>query len=151
MKKLYICILLTVLSTGCSKPQLTALQMRELQSRDLQGTFENAYKANLQVLQDYGYVIKNSDYKSGVIQGETGVKKDKNYFWNSLMVNSEATATLEQFGPNTVKERLSLVKNWTYVYYGGDVKSETVVDPQLYQRIYDDIQKEIFVRENLNK
>ena len=67
------------------------------------------------------------------------------------MVNSEATATLEQFGPNIVKERLSLVNSWTYVYYGGDVKSETVVDSQLYQKIYDDIQKEIFIRQNLNK
>ncbi len=151
MKKWFICILLTVFSIGCNQPQLTTLQIRELQSQDLQGTFENAYKANLQVLQDYGYVIKNSDYQSGVIQGETGSKKDKNYFWNGLMVNSEATATLEQFGPDTVKERLSLVKKWTYVYYGGNVKSETIVDPQLYQRFYDDIQKEMFVRQNLNK
>ncbi len=151
MRKWCICFLLIALSTGCNKPQLTALQIRELQSRDLQGTFENAYKANLQVLQDYGYVIKNSDFKSGVIQGESGVKKDKNYFWNGLMVNSEATATLEQFGPETVKERLSLVNKWSYVYYGGNVKSETVVDSQLYQKIYDDIQKEMFVRQNLNK
>ena len=134
-----------IIFAGCATTQLTTLQIRELQSRDLQGTFENAYKANLQVLQDYGYVIKNSDYQSGVIQGETGVKKDKNYFWNGLMINSEVTATLEQFGPDTVKERLSLVNKWSYAYYGSNVKSEIVAEPQLYQRIYDDIQKEIFV------
>ncbi len=151
MKKWCICILVVAFSVGCNSPQLTTLQIRELQSRDLQGTFENAYKANLQVLQDYGYVIKNSDYQSGVIQGETGVKKDKNYFWNGLMINSEVTATLEQFGPETVKERLSLVNKWSNAYYGSDVKSQTVVDSQLYQRIYDDIQKEMFIRQNLNR
>jgi len=151
MKKNCFAMLLMMMSSGCATNQLTALQRRQLQSRELQGTFENAYKANLQVLQDYGYVIKNSDYQSGVIQGETGVKKDKNYFWNALMINSEVTATLEQFGPNTVKERLSLVNKWTRAYYGSDAKSEIVTDPELFQRIYDDIQKEIFVRENLNK
>ena len=153
MRNLLLCVslFLGVFITGCNESQLTASQKRELQSRDLQGVFENAYKATLQVLQDYGYVIKNSDYASGVLQGETGAKKDKNYFWNGLMLSTEVTATLEQFGPNTVKERLSVIKKWTYVAYGGNVKSETVFDPQLYQKIYDEIQKEMFIRQNINK
>ena len=151
MKITCMFVFLTLILAGCTESKLSALQVRELQSRDLQGTYKNAYKASLQVLQDYGYVIKNSDYESGVLQGETGVKKDKNYFWNGLLVKSESTATLEQFGPDIVKERLSLIESWSYAYYGGDAKSKTVVDPELYQRIYDDIQKEMFVRANLNK
>ena len=150
MYRIFFTMLLLLLTVGCASNEFTSLQIREMQSKDLEGTFDQAYKANLQVLQDYGYVIKNSDYKSGIIQGETGFKKDKDYFWNALTVNSEVTATLEQFGPNTVKERLSLVKNYTR-YYGGHENSETLVDPHLYQKIYDDIQKEMFVRKNLSK
>jgi hypothetical protein len=140
-----------VLPVGCNEPQLTALQMREFQARDLQGTFDNAYKATLQVFQDYGYTIKNTDYKSGVIQGETGSKKDENYFWNGAMINTEATATLEQFDPNTVKERLSLVNRKRVLGYYNYENTEKIETPALYQKMYDDIQKEMFVRQNLNK
>lgn len=151
MKKSCICFLLIVFLSGCNKPQLSALQIREFQAKNLQGSFDDAYRANLQVFQDYGYVIKNTDYDSGVIQGETGFKKNKSFFWNGLMSNDEATATLEQFGPNTVKERLSLVRKKKYFSRYTHEDAETIVDETLYQKMYEDIQKEIFVRENLNK
>jgi hypothetical protein len=129
-----------------------------MQSKELQGSFDDAYKATLQVLQDYGYVIKSTARDSGVIQGETSFKKAKKYFWRGLLVNNEATATLEQFGENIVKERLSLVRkekrrstnalSMTSIFVED---AKTVVDATLYQKMYDDIQKEIFIRQNINK
>jgi len=137
---------------GCNeKAQLTDSQLRQFQTKDLQGTFDNAYKATLQVFQDYGYVIKNTDYNAGVIQGETGFKKHKDYFWNGAMINTEATATLEQFGPDIVKERLSLVDRRKVLGYYNYENTEKADNPELYQKMYDDIQKEIFVRQNINK
>lgn len=153
MKKLLLCITLFggLFIIGCNEAQLTDLQIRQFQAKDLQGTFDSAYKATLQVFQDYGYVIKSSDYNSGVIQGETGFKKDKNFFWNGVMNNSEATATLEQFDPNTVKGRLSLVqKKKIYGAYNYE-NTEKIIDASIYQKMYDDIQKEIFIRQNINK
>jgi len=148
MKKWCVAILLTIMSMGCATTQLTALQRRTLESRDLEGKYDDAFKATMQVLQDEGYIIKNADFKSGVIQGETGIKKD---FWVG-MKNSEATATLEQFGENTVKERISFVnKTKSSSQYGTHENSKIVEDPELFQRIYDNIQKEMFVRQNLNK
>jgi hypothetical protein len=68
------------------------------------------------------------------------------------MRNSEVTATLEQFGENIVKERISFVnKNKSSSQYGTQENSTRVEDPELFQRIYDNIQKEMFVRKNLNK
>lgn len=147
MKKLFI-ILLIIISTGCETTQLSPLQMRSIQSKELEGTFDNAFKATLQVFQDYGYIVKNTEYESGVIQGETGIKQD---FWGTMRW-FEMTATLEQFGENRVKERLSLIKKKKVSsQYGTQEGSEMVEDVELFKKIYNDIQKEIFVRKNLNK
>lgn len=151
-------VFLGVFIAGCNEVQLTELQIREMQSKELKGGFDDAYKANLQVLQDYGYTIKSTDKDSGVIQGETAYRKDKKYFWNGLLINNEATATIEQFGEGTIKERLCLVRkekkrstnalSMTTIFVDD---AETIVDATLYQKMYDDIQKEIFIRQNINK
>ncbi|MBM3250363.1 MAG: hypothetical protein FJZ09_05945 [Candidatus Omnitrophica bacterium] len=147
MRKFYLIWTLAVLISGCVAP-LTPLQRRGIESRELEGTFEDAFKATLQVFQDYGYVIRSSDYHSGVIQGETGIKKN----FIGLMTNQEITATLEQYGEGRVKERLSLVKKYkSSSQYGTQEDSELVEDPEFFQKIYDDIQKEMFIRKNLAK
>lgn len=148
MKKWCVAILLTIMSMGCATTQLTALQRRTLETKDLEGKYEDAFKATVQVLQDEGYIINNADFKSGVIQGETGIKQD---FWG-IMRNSEVTATLEKFGENTVKERISFVnKKKSSSQYGTQENSTRVEDPDLFQRIYNNIQKEMFVRKNLSR
>jgi len=147
MNRLFI-IPLIIISTGCATTELSPLQMRGIQSRELEGTFDNAFKATLQVFQDYGYVVKNTEYEAGVIQGETGIKRN---FWGTMSW-FEMTATLEQFGENTVKERLSLImKKKDSSQYGTQEASSMVDDVELFKKIYDNIQKEIFVRKNLNK
>ena len=149
MKRLSLCcIIFALFLAGCVTTQ-TALQRRTYEAKELEGTIEDAFKATLQVLQDHGYIIKNTDRAGGVIQGETGIKKE---FWTGDMTNMEITATLEQFGANTVKERLSLiskVKNSTG--YGTKENSEIIDDPEMFQKMYDEIQKEMFIRKNLNK
>jgi hypothetical protein len=132
---------------GCNEAQKNPQQQKLLESKDLQGIYKDAYKATLQVLQDYGYAIKNTDYESGVIHGETGMKVD----W-FLMKWSEITVTLEQFGDNTVKARLTVLnKERVSSQYGTSEKSKVVEDPALFSKIYDDIQKEMFIRQNINK
>jgi len=150
MKKSYIviCSVFMLFIVGCNEAQLSPLQRKLLESKDIQGNYQDAYKATLQVLQDYEYGITNTDYASGVIHGETGTKKD---FWG-YMRWFEATATLEQFGDNTVKERLTiLAKKKFSSQYGTQEESKVVEDPELFSKIYDDIQKEVFIRQNINK
>ena len=147
MRKLYLVLFCMILTSGCVTP-LSSMQRRAIESRDLEGTYEDAFKATLQVLQDYGYIIKNTDYDSGVVQGQTGIKKS----WVGIMTNLEITATLEQFGQNTVRQRLSLIKTTKQSsQYGTQEDSHIIQDPELFQRIYDDIQKEMFVRKNLRR
>ena len=139
-------VILCVLFCGCATT-LTPMQRRSIESRELEGKFEDAFKATIQVFQDNGYIIKDSDHQSGVIHGETGIKQ----VWFS-MENYEITATLEQFGDNIVKERISLVKKIkSSSQYGTQENSEIIDDTALFQKMYDDIQKEMFVRQNLAK
>jgi len=136
--------LVVIVLIGCATT-LPSSQRRTFEAKDLNGAYDDAFKATLQVLQDHGYIIKSTDYKAGVIQGETGIKKG---FW--AMTNFEITATLEQFGENIVKERLSLVSmKRSSSQYGTFEDSKVVDDPEMFQRMYDDIQREMFVRSNL--
>lgn len=146
MKLLYVLFACFFIG-GCATTNLSDMQRRSIEARDLEGNFEDAFKATLQVFQDQGYMIKDSDHASGVIHGETGIKQA----W-FRMENYEITATLEQFGPNTVKERISLVKKVkSSSQYGTQENSEIIDDPVLFQKLYDNIQKEMFVRKNLAK
>jgi hypothetical protein len=146
MKRSLLILGIIFLLAGCATP-MSALQRRSIESRELEGNFEDAFKSTLQVFQDYGYVIKDSDHAAGVIHGETGIKQ----VW-LRMENYEITATLEQFGNNIVKERISLIKKIKMTsQYGTQEDSVIIDDPELFQRMYNDIQKEMFIRKNLGK
>ena len=146
MKRSLLILGIIFLFAGCATP-MSALQRRSIESRELEGNFEDAFKSTLQVFQDYGYVIKDSDHAAGVIHGETGIKQ----VW-LRMENYEITATLEQFGNNIVKERISLIKKIKMTsQYGTQEDSVIIDDPELFQRMYNDIQKEMFIRKNLSK
>ncbi|MCX5679790.1 MAG: hypothetical protein NTZ95_03945 [Candidatus Omnitrophica bacterium] len=149
MKRLSLgCVVIALFLAGCATVQLTPDQKRTIEARELEGVYEDAFKATLQVLQDNGYVIKSSDHASGVIQGETGVKMG----WFGRMDNTEITVTLEQFGANTVKERMTVVgKVKVSSQYGTHEDSKNIDDPELFQKLYNEIQKEMFIRKNLNK
>lgn len=139
-------LILSFMLAGCATT-MDSMQRRSIEAKDLEGNFDDAFKSTLQVFQDYGYIIKDSDHQSGVIHGETGIKQA----W-LRMENFEITATLEQFGPNTVKARVSLVKKIkTSSQYGTQENSFIIDDPVFFQRLYNDIQKEMFIRKNLAK
>jgi hypothetical protein len=93
-------------------------------------------------------LIEDSDHDSGVIHGKTGIKRTL-----FMMVNYEITATIEQFGPNTVKERITLVKKTKTdsPKYGLQEDSAIIDNPVLFRKLYDEIQKEMFVRKNLSR
>ena len=146
MKRSFLIFGMIFILAGCATT-MSAMQRRSIESKELEGKFEDAFKSTLQVFQDYGYIIKDSDHASGVIHGETGIKQ----VWFS-MENYEITATMEQFGDNVVKERISLVKKIkSSSQYGTQENSTIIDDPELFQRLFNDIQKEMFIRKNLSK
>jgi hypothetical protein len=142
MNKIIIIFVVGMFLSGCVT-QLAPLQRRAIEAKELEGSFDEAYKSTLQVLQDYGYAIMHSDYKAGVIRGETG--------WKSRGIfmprQQEVSVIIEEWDKNKVKERI------TFILKEGSRNqiARIIEDPEVLQKIYDDIQKEMFVRKNLSK
>jgi len=138
-------LVLFMLLGGCTTSSLSTMQRRSIEAKELEGTFEEAYKATLQVLQDYGYAITNSDYKGGVIRGETG--------WKSRGIfvprQQEVSVIVEEWGKNRVRERITFILKEDMGL--GTQRSRIIEDPKVLQKFYGEIQKEIFVRKNLSK
>jgi len=148
MKKTGLCfvLLLTIILTGCGV-HVSSLKKSELpEGMKLEGTYADAIKATMLVFQDYGFLVKNTDYKAGLVRGESDAMPV--LFFGTVAF--EITATLEQIDENTVRERITivkkLVKEWTY---GNTRSSKIVRNPRYLEKIYDDIQTQIFLMENL--
>ncbi len=148
MKRL-LPILIPIMSLfliGCATTQLSDLQRRSIEAKELEGTFENAYKATLQVLQDSGYAIVHSDYNAGVIKAEQGWHGS----WPSGHPSKfEVSVLIEQWGTGVVKERITMMKRRSLDF--GAESSLIVEDPKVIGVMYENIQKEMFVRKNLSK
>ena len=128
------------------QPQLTSLQRRVMEAKELEGTFDDAFKATIAVLQDKGYMIKTSDFTGGIIYAETSSGTFVPFQSSSAY---KATVNFEKFTNDRTKIRISLYRD-TYDGFSG-VQGGPVQDPQIYQDLYAEIQKEMFRRAQLNK
>jgi len=147
--------------TGCftaSSSKLTSLQRRIMESKELEGSFDDAFRATIAVLQDKGYSIKTSDHDGGLIYAESGVANVKDVWFGMGNYQYRATANFEKFTENRTKIRLSLSTEISSIAGGpwpmpelGNIKAGPVEDPQVYQDLYAEIQKEMFRRAQLNK
>ncbi len=159
MNRMLILFVLCFFLGGCATvgSQLTPLQRKVMESKELEGTYEDAFKSTVSVLQDKGYQIINSDYQGGIISAETS-KKVFNKFWG-YKVAYKATIDFEKFTENRSKMRLAIYSQ-IYNGIGGEVpycpgspklRTGFVEDPQVYQDLYAEIQKEMFIKKNLAK
>lgn len=177
-------------------PKLDANQLRSLQVKEIDGDLDTCFKASLFILQDEGWIIKGADKSSGLIQAESlrtkssfspeldylktsyGELPDCNYVHYNKQIHKfcgrswerwkVANVTLESWGNNTTKVRLSLVKKGfipSKIRSTGGLliidrstysvpeknSSEIIDDPTVYQNFFARLKKEVFVRQNLSK
>ena len=146
--------------SGCmSGPQLTPLQQRVMQSKELEGTYEDAFRSTMAILQDKQYIASTSDYAGGVIMAKTPRLPSS---WGCTKEN-EMSINVERFTESITKIRVSI---YAYFYsmagvrltdkynnqiLGGSGNGPLVQDPKIYQDFYAEIQKEMFRRAQLNK
>ena len=137
-------LFISCLLFGCATASLSNLQRRSIEAKELNGNFDDTFKATMAVLQDKGFIIKHTDYKAGVIEAETGVNP---VLWTNK--NNVVTVTIETFDKNRIKERITFMEQCDDGW--GSKSSKIIEDPKFLQEVYDAIQKEIFVRKNLSK
>lgn len=147
--------------TGCTtapSSQLTPLQRRVMESKELEGSLDDAFRATVAVLQDKGYLVKTSDRDGGIIYAESGLTNVKDYWFGMGNYQYRVTVNFEKFTENRTKIRVSISTEIFNVAGGpwpmpslGNIKAGPVEDPQVYQDLYAEIQKEMFRRTQLNK
>lgn len=142
---------------------LTPMQIRALQTREYDASFEDAYKSAITVLQDRGFNLQTSDYNAGVIQGSSGWKNSPSYLSSYLNAvessKHNASLTLEPLSPERTLLRISVIQELSTERTSltpaaaqiSNDKSVQITDAVYYQSWFQDIQSEVYRRQSQRK
>lgn len=147
------------------KPVLTQLQTRQLQTRNYATRdTKKILQVALAVLQDEGFVVKNSDADMGLLSASKNLHEvdvdsvgsafAKGFFGFVGSVSShefstvEATVTVTSFGKEArVRLSVRLSSTESGGLSGSNIKYEAVTDPNFYQDFFAKLQKGIFIEQ----
>lgn len=133
------------------KPEITSLELQQLQSREFEAPRDVAFAAVMTVLQDSGYRIGSADRDTGLITGAASTKTNTTWMpfigFGKSKKTPVVSAYIEDRGPATARIRLNFVmtKN-TANTFGGSADEEPIVEAQVYKDAFERISKELFVR-----
>ena len=154
-------LLLTVsmlTAAGCvtappPKGTQSSLQVQSYQTRDFETTKRRAFNATMSVLQDAGFIVESADFETGFITGQGFTTSRPNFFFGPLNEATRMTATVQQRGEGWSSVRINIVETsqrksmWNTVQ---DVINERGVrDPRVYQDLFEQIDKAVFVEKSL--
>ena len=116
------------MSSSQRHSKLTEMQRRELESKEIEGTREDVLRSVVTVFQDRDYSIQTSDYQGGIIAA------------GSERPFLKITASVEEFTKDRIKLRITIKD-----------KGGVVEDAKVFAKLFDEIQAEVFRRNNLSK
>jgi len=137
-------------------PEMTGLELQQIQSRDVEATKEVTFSAVMSVLQDAGYRIGSADKDTGLITGtaSTSGKVTYNLFWGfgKSKKTPIVSAYIESRSPTVTRIRLNFVmaKVRSTVYSSGSQDEEPITDPAAYQQAFEKINQAVFVRQAMD-
>lgn len=152
-------LLLTILVGCAAGPQLSQMQIRQLTTKMIEGSYENVFRATMTILQDQGYVIKNTDMNSGLIVANIDRETSGgSQFMQALFLGSitdkntviEVSATVNKLNEQTQELRLN-IQETNYSGSGAKQKINQIYDEKVYQNLFNEITLEVKRREAMNK
>ena len=154
-----------VLFVGCTvAPQLTPEQKRALTTRTFESNYENTFRSILAVVQDRQFIIENTDMNTGLIRATIDVETDR----TSQAIQAAFAGRVANKGQ---KENISFMVskindnktevrlNIQVAVYGQSSSrsssneqqmSQQVLEPGVYNRLFDEIKAEVERRKALN-
>lgn len=152
MKKLLIIIGVIFLTSCATRPKMSPMQKRAMQSRTFNSSYDNVFKAFRSVLQDEGYIIKNQDYEGGLILAEKGRKtgsfisvfgdpKEERH----IGVNYNMSVNFDKINASTIETRVTMQEEDQYSR--GSRVSDSINNPDEYKNLYNKVSLEIKRRE----
>lgn len=134
----------------------TALELQQLQGRDIEGSKDQVFGAVMSVLQDSGYRIQAADKDTGLITGIASTTAKMTYsLWTGFGKSKKSpivSVFIEPVTPTTTHVRLSFVmgKVRSTVYGSGAQDEEPIYDPAVYQTAFEQINKTVFIRKGMS-
>ena len=147
---------IALLGNGCaSRANLSPMQKRQITTHQIEGSYENVYRAAMTVLQDQGYVVKNTDMASGLIVASVDREtSESSQFWQAFLMKGtfiEATITVGTINDSLQEIRISLQSTRYNRYDGGKTDIKQLVNPAVYQELANQITVETKRREALGR
>ncbi len=141
MRFLYVLMMTFAVSFGCAQ-QMTQSEIRSLESRELDLTYDKAYSATINGLFALGFTVDHSDKASGVVTGKRHDSQNAKRLVNTVLfgvVGAVATKERDEavtfmVSPNGSAKTLLRMKVV--------VDGKAIVDRTLMTRIWQQIEKE---------
>jgi hypothetical protein len=136
------------------KPEITSLELQQLQSREYDVPKDVAFAATMTVLQDSGYRIGSADRDTGLITGAASTNTHTTWMpfvgFGKKKKTPVVSAYIEERGPAVARVRLNFVMTKNSAnQFGGQSDEEPITDATVYQGAFERISKEVFVRQAL--
>ena len=145
---------------GCATtPKISPMQRRQITTKTFESSYENVYRATLTVLQDQGYIIKNTDMKSGLIRASVSREAsfgrqvlEVMFFSTTKYVKDtliELSCMVNELNDDTSEVRINIQE---VVYQADGTKRfiKQIYDPKIFKTLFDQIRVEIKRREAIN-
>lgn len=153
-----ICLLLNGSCT--SEPKLSPMQVRQITTKIFDGDYETVFRATLTVIQDQGYVIKNTDMNSGLILASVDKETSKgSQIFQAAMAGYvankgkeyEISCMVNKLSEKSTEVRLNIhqVKYGQMSALSGTSKTESkqIYDAKLFNSLFNEIEIEVKRRE----
>jgi len=155
---------LLILVSCAPTPKLSPMQIRQVTTRMYETDYETCYRATLTVLQDQGYIIKDTDMESGHILARVDRQtKGGSQFAQALLfgyvsdkgTEYELSAMVDKLSETATEIRINIekVKYGQSSVFSGTSKqsSKRIYDAKLFQDLFNDIGIEIKRREAIKR
>lgn len=172
---LFFSFLAAILYSGdahAKKKKLSTQQIQVLQTKELQAGCTAAFKAALSALQDNAFQVKDADQKAGFVYAQTGGKRS---FMMGTVKNVDTSITFDEISKNECRVRanffevikknsagfLSVLLTATAIGTGtyttdtgveaGYEQARLVTKADVYERFYQSVNKNLFMKEALGR
>ncbi|WP_028856667.1 hypothetical protein [Psychrilyobacter atlanticus] len=150
MKKFILMLIgITIFMTGCSSntPKVSSLQRSQMRTKTIKANYDIAFRSVMIVLENQGYTVENTDYKTGLIKATavrdatSGAEK----FWldRSGVITYDISTTITEISKVNSRVRINIRENTDIVQGAYGSKSAKDIDePAVYASLFNELRTE---------
>jgi len=132
--------LATLAFSGCvaRQPPLTQAQMNAIETREVDATLDQTYRAASSALFDAGYTIAMSDRSAGLLTGERGIDRSAERAWNSYVQDTKFRMSMQIMEMDSQR---------TSVRIKTSVNGESRTDQRAIDQVWVLMQRQVMMKE----